>query len=37
MIIDGNCILTGKLGRQMFDSAVVEISSEELVYTNKRI
>ena len=37
MIIEGNYILTGKLGRQMFDSAVVKISSEELVYTTKRI
>ena len=37
IVIEGNCILTGKYGRQMFDSAVVEISSEELVYTIKRI
>jgi hypothetical protein len=37
MVIEGNCILTGKLGRQMFDSAVVEISGEELIYTIKRI
>ena len=37
MNIEGNCVLTGKFGRQMFDSAVVEMSSEELVYTIKRI
>jgi len=37
IVIEGNCILTGKYGRQIFDSAVVEISSEELVYTIKRI
>jgi hypothetical protein len=37
IVIVGNCILTGKFGRQMFDSAVVEISGDELVYTIKRI
>jgi len=36
IVIEGNCVLTGKFGRQMFDSAVVEISGEELVYTIKR-
>jgi len=36
IVIEGNCVLTGKFGRQMFDSAVVEIFGEELVYTIKR-
>jgi hypothetical protein len=37
MVIEGNCVLTGKLGRQMFDSAVVGVSGEELVYMIKRL
>jgi hypothetical protein len=37
IVIEGNCILTGKFGRQIFDSALVKISGEELVYIIKRI
>jgi hypothetical protein len=33
--IQGNCVLNAKNGRQVFESAVVKVSGDELIYTIK--
>jgi hypothetical protein len=35
IMIEGNCVLTGNFGQKVFESAMVKVSGDELVYTIK--